>query len=51
MLETSTNKGSVSQIIGPVLDIEFPSGKLPAIYSAVKIETPDGINIVEVNNY
>ena len=48
MLETSTNKGIVSQIIGPVLDIEFPSGKLPAIYSAVKIETPDGINIVEV---
>ena len=48
MVET-TNKGYVCQIIGPVLDIEFPSGNLPPIYSAVKIETADGIgNIVEV---
>jgi len=48
MVET-TNKGYVSQIIGPVLDIEFPSGNLPPIYSALKIETADGIgNIVEV---
>merc|ERR1712174_53706 len=35
--------------IGPVLDIEFPSGNLPPIYSAIKIETADGLgNIVEV---
>jgi F-type H+-transporting ATPase subunit beta len=48
MVET-TNKGYVSQIIGPVLDIEFPSGNLPPIYSAIKIETADGLgNIVEV---
>jgi F-type H+-transporting ATPase subunit beta len=48
MVET-TNKGYVCQIIGPVLDIEFPSGNLPPIYSAVKIETADGLgNIVEV---
>nr|YP_009093172.1 ATP synthase CF1 beta subunit [Roundia cardiophora]AIR75845.1 ATP synthase CF1 beta subunit [Roundia cardiophora] len=48
MVETK-NKGYVSQIIGPVLDIEFPSGNLPPIYSAIKIETADGIgNIVEV---
>ena len=48
MVET-TNKGYVSQIIGPVLDIEFPSGNLPPIYSAIKIETTDGLgNIVEV---
>ena len=48
MVET-TNKGYVCQIIGPVLDIEFPSGNLPPIYSALKIETADGIgNIVEV---
>jgi len=48
MVET-TNKGYVSQIIGPVLDIEFPDGNLPPIYSAIKIETADGIgNIVEV---
>ena len=48
MVET-TNKGYVCQIIGPVLDIEFPNGNLPPIYSALKIETADGIgNIVEV---
>jgi F-type H+-transporting ATPase subunit beta len=48
MVET-TNKGYVCQIIGPVLDIEFPSGNLPPIYSAIKIDTEDGLgNIVEV---
>jgi F-type H+-transporting ATPase subunit beta len=48
MVET-TNKGYVCQIIGPVLDIEFPSGNLPPIYSAIRIKTADGIgNIVEV---
>ena len=49
MVETTENTGYVSQIIGPVLDIQFPSGNLPPIYSAIKIETADGIgNIVEV---
>jgi len=49
MVETSINKGYVTQIIGPVLDIEFPDGNLPPIYSALKIETEDGIGtIVEV---
>jgi len=48
MLETSLNKGYITQIIGPVLDIEFPSGNLPSIYSAIKIETSEGINIAEV---
>ena len=48
MVET-TNKGYVCQIIGPVLDIKFPAGNLPPIYSALKIPTADGIgNIVEV---
>jgi len=30
--------GRVIQITGPVVDIEFPAGKLPAIYNAVEIE-------------
>ncbi len=48
-VEKPINKGYVCQIIGPVLDIQFPDGKLPPIYSAIKIETADGIgNIVEV---
>ena len=49
MVKTSINKGYVTQIIGPVLDIEFPDGNLPPIYSAIKITTEDGsANIVEV---
>jgi F-type H+-transporting ATPase subunit beta len=30
-------EGSIVQIIGPVVDIDFPSGKLPSILNAVKI--------------
>ena len=32
------NVGRVVQVIGPVVDIEFPEGKLPDIYNAVKIQ-------------
>src|SRR6056300_1362948 len=49
MVKTNLNKGYVTQIIGPVLDIEFPDGSLPPIYSAIKIELEDGTStIVEV---
>ena len=49
MINTSTNKGYVTQIIGPVLDISFPNGTLPAIYTALKITQDDGsVIIVEV---
>ncbi|BAW95825.1 ATP synthase beta chain [[Synechococcus] sp. NIES-970] len=30
--------GKVTQIIGPVIDAEFPSGKMPRIYNALKIQ-------------
>lgn len=46
MVKTSTNKGYVTQIIGPVLDIAFPSGTLPAIYTALKIVQEDGSTII-----
>jgi len=50
MVETSTkNTGYVTQIIGPVLDIRFSEGNLPAIYTALKIKCADGTdNIAEV---
>ena len=49
MVKTNLNKGYVTQIIGPVLDIEFSDGNLPPIYSAIKIELEDGsTTIVEV---
>jgi F-type H+-transporting ATPase subunit beta len=49
MVKTDLDKGFVTQIIGPVLDLEFPSGNLPTIYSAIKITLDDGTaTIVEV---
>ena len=49
MVETTQNIGRVSQIIGPVLDIQFEPNQLPAIYSAILVETDDGLgNVVEV---
>jgi F-type H+-transporting ATPase subunit beta len=32
------NKGKIVQIIGPVIDVEFEKGKLPAILNALKIK-------------
>ena len=32
------NKGKIVQIIGPVVDAEFPVGSLPAIYNALTAE-------------
>ena len=46
MLEVSTNVGNVTQIIGPVLDIEFTSGKLPKVYNAIDITMASGAVVV-----
>lgn len=32
------NIGNITQIIGPVVDFEFPAGKMPQIYNALVIE-------------
>jgi F-type H+-transporting ATPase subunit beta len=49
MVKTNLNKGYVTQIIGPVLDVQFSEGNLPPIYSAIKIDLEDGTStIVEV---
>ncbi len=36
------NEGLITQIIGPVVDVEFQQGELPEIYNALKIVTDDG---------
>jgi F-type H+/Na+-transporting ATPase subunit beta len=41
-----TAVGKVIQITGPVVDIEFPAGQLPAIYNAVVVSRGDGGKIV-----
>jgi F-type H+/Na+-transporting ATPase subunit beta len=37
MVKTATGTGFITQIIGPVVDAEFPNGKLPKIYNAIII--------------
>src|SRR6188474_1381932 len=37
---TGTGKGRVVQVIGPVVDVEFPDGKLPKILNALKMTNP-----------
>nr|YP_009122203.1 ATP synthase subunit beta [Vertebrata lanosa]AJH65961.1 ATP synthase subunit beta [Vertebrata lanosa] len=44
----SLTKGSITQIIGPVLDIEFPSGQLPKVFNALKVQGPDDTITCEV---
>nr|YP_009393316.1 ATP synthase CF1 subunit beta [Symphyocladiella dendroidea]ARW61878.1 ATP synthase CF1 subunit beta [Symphyocladiella dendroidea] len=44
----SLKEGSVTQIIGPVLDIEFPNGKLPRVFNALTIEGPNSTITCEV---
>ncbi len=34
------NKGRITQVIGPVVDVEFEAGKLPEIYHALRVTNP-----------
>ncbi|MEX0995260.1 MAG: F0F1 ATP synthase subunit beta [Balneolaceae bacterium] len=36
------NKGTVAQVIGPVVDVDFDQGKLPSVLNALYIEREDG---------
>jgi F-type H+-transporting ATPase subunit beta len=45
---TSATQGKVVQVIGPVVDVEFPDGKLPKILSALKVSNP-GISAARDN--
>ena len=44
MVDTASKTGFISQIIGPVVDVEFPSGELPKIYNALVV-TADELSI------
>jgi F-type H+-transporting ATPase subunit beta len=37
---TASGKGKVIQVIGPVVDVEFPPGKLPQILNALTVTNP-----------
>ena len=48
MMESTikTKNGSISQIVGVVVDVEFGEGKLPKINNALNVTGKDGKNIV-----
>jgi len=48
MVNTVTSAGRIKQIIGPVVDVEFPNGKLPKIYNALRIGEGSSAIICEV---
>ena len=41
-------KGTVTQIMGPVLDIRFPEGQLPELLNAIEVPNGDGCVVAEV---
>jgi len=48
MVDTASKTGFISQIIGPVLDIEFPNGEIPKIYNALIVSSGDSSVTCEV---
>ena len=47
MSENGQNIGKIVQIIGPVIDVDFPSGKLPAINNALEIKRKNSEGVEE----
>jgi F-type H+-transporting ATPase subunit beta len=44
---TPSNNGTIAQIFGPVVDVRFPPGELPPIYSALSIvDAAEGAGVV-----
>ena len=46
MQTLNKNEGLITQVIGPVIDVEFQQGELPEIYNALNITMDDGTVIV-----
>ena len=40
--------GKVTQVIGPVIDVRFPEGELPALLNAVRLTVGDRPLVAEV---
>ena len=41
------NNATVKRVIGPVVDIHFPEGKLPEIYNAIEVQLPERKVVLE----
>jgi len=50
-VEKADNGGFVKQVIGPVIDVEFPEGDLPKILNALDVYTLEGRKIVAEVQY
>ncbi|MBA3758630.1 F0F1 ATP synthase subunit beta [Candidatus Saccharibacteria bacterium] len=46
--KSNQKSGKISQIVGVVIDIDFPIGSLPAIYNAVEVKSEDRTLVLEV---
>ena len=44
-------KGKVAQVIGTVVDVEFPPDELPALYNAIEIDSGGGKIVLEVQDH
>jgi F-type H+-transporting ATPase subunit beta len=44
-------KGKVAQVIGTVVDVEFPPEELPALYNAIEIATDSGKVVLEAQEH
>ncbi|MBO4318023.1 MAG: F0F1 ATP synthase subunit beta, partial [Mailhella sp.] len=42
------NKGQIVQVIGAVVDVAFPQGKLPSIMNALEIHNPNNTDAPEL---
>jgi F-type H+-transporting ATPase subunit beta len=42
-------EGTVVQVIGPVVDVEFPAGHLPTILNAVRIVDPENLSTMKID--
>lgn len=40
------SKNFITQIIGPVVDVRFPEGELPSIYTALSVRNTDGKKVI-----
>jgi F-type H+-transporting ATPase subunit beta len=45
----AANAGRVAQVIGAVIDVEFESGNLPAIYNAVRVVDEEKLSTIPVD--
>src|SRR5262245_17229554 len=45
---SNQNAGKVIQVIGPVIDVEFEGGRLPAIYNAIRVTGKVGTDNVDI---